>query len=88
MEKLTDVLEVLTAIAAGHGGTVDNIVGITRSKRAERGGFRYAALAGRRRARKPMTITPTESPRLANRAERRVYQALTEQLQPTTSSLP
>ena len=29
-----------------------------------------------------MTITPTESPRLANRAERRVYQALVEQLQP------
>ena len=29
-----------------------------------------------------MTITPTETPRLANRAERRVYQALREQLQP------
>ncbi|GAT08481.1 nuclease-like protein [Mycolicibacterium novocastrense] len=30
----------------------------------------------------PMTITPTDTPRLANRAERRVYQALVEQLQP------
>lgn len=29
-----------------------------------------------------MTITPTDAPRLANRAERRVYQALVEQLQP------
>lgn len=29
-----------------------------------------------------MTITPTDTPRLANRAERRVYQALIEQLQP------
>lgn len=30
----------------------------------------------------PVTITPTDTPRLANRAERRVYQALVEQLQP------
>lgn len=29
-----------------------------------------------------VTITPTETPRLANRAERRVYQALVEHLQP------
>lgn len=29
-----------------------------------------------------MTITPSDTPRLANRAERRVYQALVEQLQP------
>lgn len=29
-----------------------------------------------------MTMTPTDTPRLANRAERRVYQALVEQLQP------
>ncbi len=29
-----------------------------------------------------MTITPTDTPRLANRAERRVYQALVDQLQP------
>ena len=29
-----------------------------------------------------MTITPTDTPRLANRAERRVYQSLLEQLQP------
>ncbi len=29
-----------------------------------------------------MTITPTDTPRLANRAERRVYQALVEHLQP------
>lgn len=30
----------------------------------------------------PVTIAPTDTPRLANRAERRVYQALVEQLQP------
>ena len=39
IEEAADVLEVLTAIAAGHGGTVDNIVGVARSKRDERGGF-------------------------------------------------
>ena len=39
IEEAADVLEVLTAIAAGYGGTVDNIVGVARSKRAERGGF-------------------------------------------------
>jgi len=35
-----------------------------------------------------MTITPTETPRLANRAERRVYQALIEQLQPNDLVIP
>jgi RecA/RadA recombinase len=35
-----------------------------------------------------MTITPTETPRLANRAERRVYQALLEQLQPDDIVIP
>ena len=35
-----------------------------------------------------MTITPTETPRLANRAERAYYQALIEQLNRTTSSSP
>ena len=39
IEEAADVLEVLTAIAAWHGGTLDNIVGVARSKRAERGGF-------------------------------------------------
>jgi hypothetical protein len=35
-----------------------------------------------------MTIAPTEAPRLANRAERGVYQALIEQLQPTDLVIP
>src|SRR3954454_9155721 len=35
-----------------------------------------------------MTITPTETPRLANRAERRVYQALLEQLQSDDIVIP
>src|SRR6478752_6634972 len=35
-----------------------------------------------------MTITPTETPRLANRAERRVYQALIEQLEPNDLVIP
>jgi hypothetical protein len=35
-----------------------------------------------------MTITPTETPRLANRAERRVFQALVEQLQPNDLVIP
>jgi hypothetical protein len=35
-----------------------------------------------------VTITPTETPRLANRAERRVYQALIEQLQPNDLVIP
>ena len=35
-----------------------------------------------------MTITPTETPRLANRAERKVYQALLEQLQPNDLVIP
>ena len=35
-----------------------------------------------------MTITPTETPRLANRAERKVYQALVEQLQPNDLVIP
>ena len=35
-----------------------------------------------------MTITPDETPRLANRAERRVYQALLEQLQPNDRVIP
>ncbi len=39
-------------------------------------------LAPHQRANSTVTITPTDTPRLANRAERRVYQALIEQLQP------
>ena len=39
IEEAADVLEVLTAIAAEHGATLDSIVDVARSKRAERGGF-------------------------------------------------
>ena len=39
IEEAADVLEVLTAIAAEHGATLDTIVDIARRKRAERGGF-------------------------------------------------
>src|SRR6476620_3830777 len=35
-----------------------------------------------------MTITPTEAPRLANRAKRKVYHALVEQLQPNDLVIP
>ena len=35
-----------------------------------------------------MTITPDETPRLANAAERKVYQALLEQLQPNDRVIP
>jgi Nuclease-related domain len=35
-----------------------------------------------------VTIAPIETPRLANRAERRVYQALIEQLQPNDLVIP
>ena len=39
LEEAADVLEVLTAIAAEHGATLDTIVDIARRKREERGGF-------------------------------------------------
>ncbi len=39
-------------------------------------------VASKRGADLPVSIAPAETPRLANRAERRVYQALVEQLQP------
>jgi hypothetical protein len=39
-------------------------------------------LAPHQRADAAVSIAPTDTPRLANRAERRVYQALIEQLQP------
>ena len=35
-----------------------------------------------------MTISPEETPRLANDAERKVYQALVEQLQPNDRVIP
>ena len=35
-----------------------------------------------------MTVTATETMRLANRAERRVYEALVEQLQPSDLVIP
>lgn len=39
VEEAADVLEVLLAIVAEHGATLDNIVDIARRKRVERGGF-------------------------------------------------
>lgn len=39
LAEAADVLEVLAAIAADHGATLDTIVGIARTKRMERGGF-------------------------------------------------
>jgi predicted house-cleaning noncanonical NTP pyrophosphatase (MazG superfamily) len=39
IEEAADVLEVLLAIVAEHGATLDNIVDIARRKRVERGGF-------------------------------------------------
>ena len=37
--EAADVLEVLTAIAADHGVTLDTIVDVARRKREQRGGF-------------------------------------------------
>jgi len=37
--EAADVLEVLAAIAANHGGSLDTIVNVARRKRMERGGF-------------------------------------------------
>jgi predicted house-cleaning noncanonical NTP pyrophosphatase (MazG superfamily) len=39
VEEAADVLEVLLAIVAEHGATLDSIVDIARRKRVERGGF-------------------------------------------------
>jgi predicted house-cleaning noncanonical NTP pyrophosphatase (MazG superfamily) len=39
IEEAADVLEVLLAIVAEHGATLDSIVDIARRKRVERGGF-------------------------------------------------
>ena len=39
LEEASDVLEVLTAIAAENCATLDTIVDVARKKRAERGGF-------------------------------------------------
>lgn len=39
IEESADVLEVLIALAAWHGITLDTIVGAAHRKRAERGGF-------------------------------------------------
>ena len=44
--------------------------------------------ASRRGGAAHMTITPDETPRLANAAERKVYQALLEQLQPNDRVIP
>lgn len=39
VEEAADVLEILLAIVAEHGPTLDSIVDIARRKRVERGGF-------------------------------------------------
>jgi predicted house-cleaning noncanonical NTP pyrophosphatase (MazG superfamily) len=39
VEEAADVLEILLAIVAEHGATLDSIVDIARRKRVERGGF-------------------------------------------------
>ena len=39
LQEAADVLEVLTAIAADHGATLDTIVAVARQKGEERGGF-------------------------------------------------
>jgi predicted house-cleaning noncanonical NTP pyrophosphatase (MazG superfamily) len=39
IEEAADIVEVLTAIAAEQGATLDTIVDVARQKRAERGGF-------------------------------------------------
>lgn len=39
LAEAADVLEVLAAIAADHGTTLDTIVDVARRKRMERGGF-------------------------------------------------
>ncbi|AEV71518.1 hypothetical protein MycrhN_0888 [Mycolicibacterium rhodesiae NBB3] len=39
LAEAADVLEVLAAIAADHGATLDTIVDVARRKRMERGGF-------------------------------------------------
>ena len=39
LAEAADVLEVLAAIAADHGATLDTIVDVARRKREERGGF-------------------------------------------------
>ncbi len=39
IDEAADVLEVLATIAAEHGATLDSIVDVAQSKRAEREGF-------------------------------------------------
>ncbi len=39
LAEAADLLELLAAIAADHGATLDTIVGVARRKRVERGGF-------------------------------------------------
>ncbi len=39
LAEAADVLEVLAAIAAEHGATIDTIIDVGHRKRAERGGF-------------------------------------------------
>lgn len=39
IEEAADILEVLAAVAAQYGATIDSIVGVAGRKRAKRGGF-------------------------------------------------
>ena len=65
VEEAADVLEILLAIVAEHGATLDSIVDIARRKRVERGGFamrvwlenadQVADCAG------PSTLTPSRT---------------------------
>ncbi len=39
IEEAADIVEVLAAIAAGYGASIDGIVDVARRKRVKRGGF-------------------------------------------------
>jgi len=61
LDEAADVLEVLAAIAARHGATLDTIAGRARNKRAQRGGFAErlwleGVLAARRSAPDPRRV--------------------------------
>lgn len=39
VEEAADIIEVIAAIVAEHGATLDNVIDVARAKRARRGGF-------------------------------------------------
>ena len=88
IEEAADILEVLTAIAAEHGATIDSIVDIARRKREQRGGFEMRLWLESVESAEPLSITVTETPRLANPAERRTWQMLVDQLEPNDLVIP